>query len=407
MVASIAPYMNMPAMSYACAGPSLSDNSSMPDFARMGHNMKSTPGLVKGMAEKHAWGQITLLVDDFKPADDHAQHLLSVMSEMEGINVDKIDATGRDFSSAEAVAEDFRNKKRRVIFLIGDEAFKRRVVCASRVVGANLGITWITEGKEPEGWLTVEDNALAGRCTAADMEESYQGAINIVGQEWSADEDTPLDCFKDETAKSFKDRVMAAFQDGFPAGDNSTMVDERFDVAAKAADGTCVLAFTIARLLGAGMTLEELRNLDSAGYSQFVTSMKSDTSFVGASGRVHFQGNDLPGAVVVRQRRANADEETMLAKPWLMQDVANDFGNGTVVFDLNGGLSTEAYQPAKEEVVEEFPFEVVQVLIVFLFICCPFCAGLVYVWYRFKQNRKSDENSKGRAAGTAAVDAKV
>merc|ERR1712232_444699 len=186
----------------------------MPDFARMGNNLRSTPRILAGFAAQFGWNQITLVVDQRVHNEDYASFLFNSKDSeaMVGVSVDRIDADSEGFSGAEAVAEEFRSKKRRVIFLIGDEVFKRRVVCASRVVGANLGITWITEGKESEGWLTVEDAEISDRCTAADMEESFNGALNIAGQEWAADEDAPLDCFEDHTVKSFKAEVDSAFK---------------------------------------------------------------------------------------------------------------------------------------------------------------------------------------------------
>ena len=37
----------------------------------------------------------------------------------------------------------FRVEKRRVIFLVGEETFFRRVICATKVTGAAPGITWL------------------------------------------------------------------------------------------------------------------------------------------------------------------------------------------------------------------------------------------------------------------------
>jgi len=391
-VAGITPFINLPLLSYACAGPSLSDNVTLPEFARMGNNMRQTPALVKGFANMFGWSQVTIVADDSAASKARAKVLndqLSATAEDDvSLNVDLIEDRGTDFSSAEALAEDFRSKKRRVIFMVGDEGFKRRVVCASRVVGANSGITWLTEGTESDGWLT-RGNDVSGRCSAAEMEESYQGAFNIVGEQWSPehDEEAPLDCFADHTAKSFKELIDQALSTGFPEGDNSTVVEHRYDVAAKAADGTCVFAYTIARMLSSGRTPEELRNTESSErYREFVASMKQDTLFRGASGRVEFQGNDVPGAVSVRQRRANSDEMTKASQPYVMLEVGIAFANGTMALDLNGGVNDEAFQPALEEEQAQFPFEALQVLIVVVFICCPFCIGLCFVWQRKKRS---------------------
>jgi len=410
-VADITPFINLPLLSYACAGAfkpdeetrDLSDNTTMADFARMGNNMRQTPALVKGLANLFGWSQVTIVVEDTDSSKAKANYLKDQLSGImeDGENIDIIEDRSTDFASARAVAEDFRGKKRRVIFMIGDEGFKRRVVCASRIVGANLGITWLTEGTESEGWLTSNSESdVGGQCTAAEMEESYQGALNIAGRSWTSEheEEAPLDCFQDHTAKSFRELVDQALSNGFPEGDNSTIVEHRYDVAAKAADGTCVLAYTIARLLSAGRTPEELRNTESTErYKEFVQSMKQDTRFRGASGRVEFQGNDVPGSLSVRQRRPNPDEMTMAMQPYVMQEIGIAFANGTMVLDLNGGVNDEAFKPALEDEKAEFPFEVIQVLVVFMFICCPFCIGICYVWRRFSQKRSVDTPGRNDA----------
>jgi len=50
-----------------------------------------------------------------------------------------------------------RIKKRRVIFVMGTESYFRKIICASIVVKANKGITWLSEGAWRQDWWTLPD----------------------------------------------------------------------------------------------------------------------------------------------------------------------------------------------------------------------------------------------------------
>jgi len=401
-LARVAPAMLVPFLSYSCPGRRLSDNVTYKNFARMGNNMYRTPYVMKALADNLGWAQVAMVVGD-QTKYGVAAHALEKKLKDKGMNVVFMaEDKGDSFVQTRALAEELKSNKERVLFLIGDESFKRRVVCASRVVGANLGITWITEGAHSHGWLVHQDEKITeAECTAGNMEESFDGALNIVDSDTPLDgeEELPLECFEGETSKSFMALAHKHAVEGFPAGDNSTAVQKRFDVFGKAADGACAMALAMRRVLGAGVTAPELRKPSEEVYEQLHHALREDTDFRGASGHVHFDGNDEIGHLLIQQRRANADEETKDKLPWVDVTVGVQFYNGTLMFEINGGLSDAAFQEATQEVEAEFPFAALQVSLVILFICCPFCFALCYVWRRHAsksaQNGKADGPTKG------------
>jgi hypothetical protein len=74
-------------------------------------------------------------------------------------------------------------QKRRAIFVMGSEAFFRKIICSSIVVKANTGIAWMSEGAWREQWWTKSDTIL----------DSHQSWIKEDSQ--TADVKTALDLF--------------------------------------------------------------------------------------------------------------------------------------------------------------------------------------------------------------------
>jgi len=172
----------------------------------MGNNMYATPAIVKALTDNFGWAKVAMVVGDQAKYGEEA-HALEKKLKDKGLDVVYMaEDKGDSFTQTRALAEEFKSAKERVLFMIGDESFKRRVVCASRVVGANIGITWITEGAHSHGWLTHEDEKISeAECTAANMEESFAGALNIVDSDTplGGQEELALGFFGDETSRSF------------------------------------------------------------------------------------------------------------------------------------------------------------------------------------------------------------
>ena len=56
--------------------------------------------------------------------------------------------------------DQLRIQKRRQIFVVGPESYFRKMLCASIVVEANTGITWLSQGSWRDGWWKAEDAIL-------------------------------------------------------------------------------------------------------------------------------------------------------------------------------------------------------------------------------------------------------
>jgi len=249
------------------------------------------------------------------------------------------------------------------------------VVCASRVTGANVGITWLYEGIVGRNWWTSDDTDLLAEqptCTGEAVTESFQAAINIagIGKALPNNLDTPLDCFNGFTSRSFLEALDQHLTDGYdtPGVLKEYTVVERpyMELRAHSADGVCAIAKTVGYLLGEGYSADDLREPGPELHKLFVGSMKTGIAFHGVSGWVNFTGNDKPESLAVKQVQGGDFVTVGLAFP-----------NGSMRLDMNGGLVNESWKPAKEDAEADFPYLIFQVLTPLLCICCPALAGCI------------------------------
>jgi len=374
-VAFAASSTNMPFLSYECSGVELSDTTQYPDFLRMGTPLVHSIDVIKALHAMFKWSRITIVSGS--PSTYRAEVELLQQKLMDNdISTDYYSSYDVTFGETRSMVDAFRKEKRRVIYLVGEETFFRRVICASITTGANLGITWLYDGIQSNNWWTVDDPSLLSEesdCTGAAITESFQGALNIVnlGQRLPENADLPLDCFEGYTATTFLELMEQHLLDGYPVpGNNETMVARpHMELLAHAADGVCAFAKTMGYLMGppVSASIDDLRKPSPELYSAFVDYMKNDLVFQGVSGKVNFTGNDKSEPLALKQVQG---QDSLI--------VGYAFSsNGSVRMDVNGGPSNASWQEAYPDPTAYFPFLVFQVLIPLLCICCPAIAGCI------------------------------
>jgi len=368
--------MNMPFLSYECAGRKLSSETDYPGFTRMGTPLVQGMEMLEMLITQFGWTDVAIVSADpltwRTQVEVYQSGLLSA-----GIATSYYNSFDATIDETIAMAAAFVADKRRNIMLLGDEGFMRRVVCGTRVAGANLGITWLYEGIMSHQWWAVDDATLIASqpdCTGVAITEAFQGAINFagLGKALPQEEDLPLDCFDGHTAKSFTELLDQHLTDGYPtAGDADIMVARPHkELQAHSADAVCALAKSMWHILQenpeSSDLLDLLRNPSTELYNQFVTYIKEGLAFQGVSGWVNFTGNDKPEAVAMKQVRGEDFLTIGLAFP-----------NGTITMDMNGGLANDSWTAAKADAEDSFPWLVFKILTPLLCICCPALAGCV------------------------------
>lgn len=212
-------------------------------------------------------------------------------------------------------------------------------------------------------WWKVDDPDLPPQCTGKAITESYEGAINIAELDGDLDEESnlPLDCFEGYTSRTF----MAELRAGLEESNNTD--EGQFDaVSALAVDGTCALALAIKRLMSQGATLDEIREPSAELFRTFVSTLSESTNFRGVSGPVGFTDNDKEGHLAVQQVREGSN---IL--------IGFQFANGTISLEQNEGPQNSAFKPAFPDEEDAFPFQIFQVLIPLLVVCCPVAIGCI------------------------------
>jgi hypothetical protein len=141
-------------------------------------------------------------------------------------------------------------------------------------------------------------------CTLEAITDSFEGAINFVGlgQPIAEDMDNQVPCFKGKTAKAFLDMLDTHLAEGYPSGNEENKVHDPYvDIRAHAADGTCVLAYTVRQMMSEGISLYDIEHHTEKAYERFVHYIKTEVNFQGVSGQVKFAGNEKPAYLAVQQ----------------------------------------------------------------------------------------------------------
>jgi hypothetical protein len=102
------------------------------------------------------WSHIAVVSGD--PAKFRTQgEALSTSFTEQGFMTNYVFAYDTDWTEIVGLMDGLRMKKRRVIYVMGSESYFRKIVCASIVVKANTGISWLSEGSWREGWYAKSD----------------------------------------------------------------------------------------------------------------------------------------------------------------------------------------------------------------------------------------------------------
>jgi len=181
--AFVAESIRLPYLSYECAGWKLSDTNEYPDLTRFGTVTTPQVDVIKEISDRFAeWTNVEVFSADPAVYRADAERLLTALLEL-GISGSYANAYEDKFEDVVSGMDSFRLRKRRAIFVMGSEAFVRKALCASIVVKANTGITWMSEGAWREQWWTKSDTIL----------DSHKSWIQQDAQ--TADVKTALDLF--------------------------------------------------------------------------------------------------------------------------------------------------------------------------------------------------------------------
>jgi hypothetical protein len=155
--AFVAASIRLPYLSYECAGASLADTTAYPDLTRFGTVTTPVVDIIKQLGEEVAdWSFVAIVSGDPAAYRDEAEQKVAALSER-GLGGDYWYAYETKWDEIVTMVDELRMQKQRVIFLMGSESYVRKVICASMVVQANKGITWLSEGAWRESWWTVSD----------------------------------------------------------------------------------------------------------------------------------------------------------------------------------------------------------------------------------------------------------
>jgi hypothetical protein len=159
--AFIASSLRLPFLSYECAGASLSETSAYPEFTRFGTvTAIGAPEIIKQVGENFAdWNHVEVISADPAVYRTVADALIVGLDE-KGFAAEYAYAYENEWAAIVDLMDGLRMNKRRVMFVMGSESFFRKIICASIVVEANTGISWLSQGQWREDWFKSSDALL-------------------------------------------------------------------------------------------------------------------------------------------------------------------------------------------------------------------------------------------------------
>lgn len=205
-------------------------------------------------------------------------------------------------------------------------------------------------------------------CTLAAITQRLDGAINFagLGRPLPQNLEVQIPCFKGETARSFLAIVDKHLKEGYDGDSSVAVTDPYHEIKGHAADGTCVIAYTVKYLLDQGFNIDQIRKRDQTIYDTFLAYMRTELEFRGASGNVKFSGNDKPAYLAVQQIRAG-----------VQQVVGTCSHTGEIVLNLNGGPENSTWKGIPPVPPEPPAFPVVEFACAVAAVCAVACAVAV------------------------------
>jgi hypothetical protein len=185
--------IRLPYLSYDCAGHELSDSSEYPDITRFGTVTTPQVHVIQAIqAGFSEWTHLEVVSADPGVYRANGERLVSLLSELE-VQARYSYAYETKWDDIMSLMDGLRQKKIRAIFVMGTEAYFRKLLCASIVVKANNGITWMSEGAWRENWWTKSDSILDSHqawIKEDSQKEDVKVALDLFRKGWDAAADT-------------------------------------------------------------------------------------------------------------------------------------------------------------------------------------------------------------------------
>jgi hypothetical protein len=149
----VASSIRLPFLSYGCAAATLSDTTAYPGFTRMSTVSTGIIPRILRQINDHYWGLGHVSVVSGDPSKYRTQGDAMVEGlTAQQFSADYVYAFESEWEGVVSTVDGLRMNKRRALFIIGTENFFRKLICASIVVEANIGITWLSEDAARSDW---------------------------------------------------------------------------------------------------------------------------------------------------------------------------------------------------------------------------------------------------------------
>jgi hypothetical protein len=178
--------IRLPFIIYECPGAALSDTETFPEFTRFGTVTTPAFDVFDIIAKNYSFPAITVVAGDPTKFGIEAEYVRGQFAS-KGLQTEYVYANDDDWDQILQMMRGLKTDSKgenRVYFMVGTEDYFRKVVCASIVSEAQVGITWLSRGTFIDDWWTKSDK-LAGAHRKWLLEDTGGNALKTMHAEFN------------------------------------------------------------------------------------------------------------------------------------------------------------------------------------------------------------------------------
>ena len=159
-VSTLSASLKLPFLSFNCPNPDFSNVAAFPSLARLGTVLEpSLPQIVRQLKDRHSWKHVFVISGNLDAAAE-TERYASALREA-GITTELLRPSSErrieDIVTIMNVIKDKTQGEFRLLMVVGEETFFRRLICASIMARLHKGLTWISLGSRRDEWWKKSD----------------------------------------------------------------------------------------------------------------------------------------------------------------------------------------------------------------------------------------------------------
>jgi Ca2+-binding EF-hand superfamily protein len=373
-IARYTQHYNMPMMSWAAGMPDLTDRTVFRNFfrTRIPHTAFTYAWLQ--VAKICDWKTIVLVMAEEARFRGHSNLMKETIHAEPGMSVAFEAQILSPTVQTDAVVQTIKDNRYRIIQMITYETTWRAMMCSANELGAS-GLVWMVYGFYTTGFYgTLDDPDLSQwSCDKEVLRKMSHNAIFAKSFMWATSLDKAIDCDRDKsiTTRDFMDQYLKkagelSTNKTLSLGGRDYKTNAPRDAGAQAADGACLYALALSKLLGLApdnltaslnyeskntYALSQLQGRNGEAYEDMNQLLQSAEFYGVSNSPFTFQCDNMPENRICNDTCRNSKGCTGDAKG---QTILFQFDSTGTEGDSDGTSSTSEFPTVAEGPVESY-----------------------------------------------------